>query len=451
MVIVAWSGACIDPQRTGADADGAVVPETAAEVAAPDGADGAGVSDAIDVDADDGELIDVPDVAAEVDVGVTCAGGCGLGVCREGGCDCAGTGFGGDRCELPLCDPPCLEGRCIGSDTCDCAPGFTGPTCGQQAQCANACGNGGLCLADGTCDCTGTGFGGAQCEQRACNGVICATLAGYSAACNAATHCEYVRDTPTEAWHMDDIWIQVPAAAFAMGSADGDAQPEERPQRQVSIAQAYLIAKLEVSVRVHEACAVAGACGFGIVQFDPTGWMLSTSIGGRSSHPQNGLSWELASEVCAFIGGRLPTEAEWELAANGPGEHRLYPWGNSPAPVCATHAIFAFRGAGCGTGGTSMIGPAQRLAGSSPVGALDMVGNLGEWVGDCWHDDFSGAPSDGSAWTTACSLETRVIRGSNYYYPAESMRTAARSYGEASTMSALYGVRCARDLPAEAR
>ena len=449
--VLSLVAACIESKRTTPDTAAGETDVTAdtgvVEVIAPDVPAPTEIEDVVEP-----EETATPDVGTELDTTPVCAGGCGPGACTGPDlCDCSGTGFEGQNCQTPLCEPPCLEGRCIAVDTCECAPGFVGPRCGQQAVCASPCLNGGLCLADGTCDCRGTGFAGERCEQRACNGIACPALTGYAVDCNVTAHCEYIRISPTEAWHADDIWIQVPAAAFAMGSAGGEGQPEERPQHQVTVAQAYLIGKLEVSVRMHEACAVAGACSYGIIHSDPTSWGLSTSIGGRARHPQNGLSWELASEVCAFVGGRLPTEAEWELAANGPGEHRLYPWGNSPAPICETHAIFDFRGAGCGTGGTAMVGPELRLAGSSPVGALDLVGNLGEWVEDCWHDDFSGAPSDGSAWTTACSLEARVIRGGNYYFAAETMRAATRSYGEATTMSALYGARCVRDVPAGAR
>ena len=103
----------------------------------------------------------------------------------------------------------------------------------------------------------------------------------------------------------------------------------------------------------------------------------------------------LAQEICSFVhpNGRLPSEVEWELAA-GNGLDKLYPWGDD-SPSCAEmHANFWDVGfnafIGCGQLGTQPVGLA--LAGRSPIGALDMIGNVYEWTADCWHSTYTGAP-----------------------------------------------------------
>lgn len=346
----------------------------------------------------------------------------------------------------PTCNPPCVEGTCVAPGTCECIRGFVGPRCEERAVCDPPCDNGGVCVDHDTCDCALTGFGGARCEVRACNGVVCPTLEGYAVDCNAASHCEYVRASQSVAWQADDIWIYVPAGTFMMGSGSDIGRAEERPQHLVTVARGYFIGKLEVTTRAYEACSNAWACAaimFGAGLGDNG---VNLTANGRARHPQNAVTFEKAVAACAFLGGRLPSEAEWERAANGSGEHRLYPWGNAPTPSCGVHAIFDASGIGCGTGGTAAVGPEERTSGASAVGALDMVGNVDEWVADCWHDDYNGAPSTGEAWTTGCSSATRVTRGNSYAYPEHEMRTAARNYRDETSVNTLAGVRCARDV-----
>jgi len=354
----------------------------------------------------------------------------------------------GEVAPPPRCDPPCAQGVCLADGVCDCVPGFIGPACDERAVCEPACENGGVCVAHDTCDCSLTGFGGATCGARACNGVVCPELTGFAVDCNAASHCEYVRTHQSEAWHADDVWIYVPPGEFMMGSGSDLGRDDERPQHLVAIERGYLVGKLELTVRVFEACGASDAC---------TGVGVATGVGdngvnrsgnGRERHPQNGLRFDQAEAACAFLGSRLPSEAEWERAANGAGEHRLYPWGNGPAPECGVHAVFDDDGIGCGTGGTFEVGAGRRTSGASAVGALDMVGNVDEWVDDCWHDTYKDAPVDGSAWTTACASATQVTRGESYAYPDYEIRTAARNYREATTANTLAGVRCVRDVEA---
>jgi formylglycine-generating enzyme required for sulfatase activity len=169
----------------------------------------------------------------------------------------------------------------------------------------------------------------------------------------------------------------------------------------------------------------------------------------RRDHPQNGLTWEQARAYCAWTGARLPSEAEWEYAAKGP-VHRVYPWGDTPAPTCANEtAVFdeagTVAGYGCGTGGTWPVG--SKAAGAAWSGALDLGGNLWEWVEDCWHTDYTGAPGDGAAWTEGCTLSARVIRGGAFHNGAHALRSAYRNGPTPSARNASHGARCLRPLP----
>lgn len=181
----------------------------------------------------------------------------------------------------------------------------------------------------------------------------------------------------------------------------------------------------------------------------------NTSAGGRPTHPQNMLIWEQAKAVCAWTSARLPSESEWEYAATGP-THREYPWGHTPEPTCANStAVFDEQGdlappwgcPPCSTSqcvGTSPVG--ERTAGVSWSGALDMPGNVFEWLEDWGVDSYSGAPTDGSPWMASGGTE-RVRRGGAYLYSAIHLRSSARSWLVPTLVGPDNGVRCVRGLP----
>jgi len=85
-------------------------------------------------------------------------------------------------------------------------------------------------------------------------------------------------------------------------------------------------------------------------------------------------------------------------------------------------------------------------AGASWVGGLDMCGNVDEWVEDCWHDSYEGAPADGSAWTVDCGGENRPGRG-GAWWESFGRGTADRVGWRPDYRSGGLGARCARDLP----
>jgi len=245
----------------------------------------------------------------------------------------------------------------------------------------------------------------------------------------------------------------VPAGSFPMGAptAEVGSFDSERPVHTVTFTQGFLIGKYEITTRTYEACEGVGSCALPSVADWAGTNGLNRISNGRATHPQNGVIWAQAGAVCAWVGGRRLSEAEWEYAAKGPSVHRKYPWGNSPEPTCANgtavmNEVNTTAGYGCGIGGTWPVG--QQVAGLSAVGALDMGGNLWEWVEDCEHVDYTGASTDGSTWTTACtSISNRVLRGGGFNNPAAILRGALRSNSTPSNRRASIGARCLRPLP----
>jgi formylglycine-generating enzyme required for sulfatase activity len=282
-----------------------------------------------------------------------------------------------------------------------------------------------------------------------CGGICCPELAGYAASCNAQNHCEYA-NVDSSGWKKWDVWIWIPPGSFPMGSPDneGGHASDESPVHTVTLAKGYFIGKYEIVVAQYEACKAAnpGKC----TAADTTDWPgtqgTNTSAGGKSEHPQNGLTWQQAKDFCAWVapGGGLPSEAQWEYAATGP-VHLKYPWGNSPDPTCSNNtAVFNEAGGtggyGCSQGGTWKVG--SKTAGAAWSGALDMSGNLWEWNEDWYHNTYTGAPADGSAWVDTGSY--RVLRGGSFSTGAAYLRAAARGTNTPGARYANIGARCWR-------
>jgi hypothetical protein len=145
----------------------------------------------------------------------------------------------------------------------------------------------------------------------------------------------------------------------------------------------------------YETCVAAGVC----------------DVPPMDDHALSGkpvvVTWSAAQAYCRWVGGRLPTEAEWEKAARGT-DARVYPWGNEqPYCSCANYASLE---------GPCAVGPADAgsyPAGASPYGVLDMAGNVAEWVGD-WHDPGYYAVSPAENPHGPGSGQYRVARGGSW-------------------------------------
>ena len=208
--------------------------------------------------------------------------------------------------------------------------------------------------------------------------------------------------------------VAVPAGEFSMGcnsAVDGECAADESPYHVVNLSN-FAIDRLEVSVGEYQACVDAGECSpphdqnaYG----DPCEWNRG------NSYPITCVDWFQARAYCQYVGKRLPTEAEWEKAARGT-DGRMYPWG-AATPTCEL-AVF------------SECGSSVQLAGSkpngaSPYGALDMAGNVFEWV-NYWYSTsyYSVSPADDP--TGPSSGTRRVTRSSGANYSGPSLRTSFR-------------------------
>jgi len=168
--------------------------------------------------------------------------------------------------------------------------------------------------------------------------------------------------------------VYVPAGVFIMGSDDGDS--DEKPEHTVYL-DAFWIDKFQVTNSQYSHCVADDVCStpnrIKSISRDP--------YYGDSAYdefPVIWVSWYDAETYCRWAGGRLPTEAEWEKAARGT-DARKYPWGDT-APTCS---VVNF--AGC-VGDTSAVG--SYPAGASPYGAMDMAGNVWEWVKDSYDESY---------------------------------------------------------------
>ncbi|QBI00844.1 formylglycine-generating enzyme family protein [Pseudoduganella albidiflava] len=190
-------------------------------------------------------------------------------------------------------------------------------------------------------------------------------------------------------------------------------------------------------------CLVRGACWRA-----PEG--PDSSIDTRMTHPVVHVSWNDAMAYAAWSGAALPTEAQWEYAARGGLEQKLYPWGDELAPR-GRHLCNVWQGEfpALDTG-------EDGFAGTSPVdafppnghGLYSVTGNTWEWCADFWDTGFSAAPSQdpqGPAQGTA-----RVMKGGSFLCHASycnRYRPAARTMNTPDSAASNIGFRCARPAP----
>jgi len=232
-------------------------------------------------------------------------------------------------------------------------------------------------------------------------------------------------DTPTPSVPQDMVYV--PAGEFIMGSSDAEVDSaltlcskylglcerkyfeEEQPQHMVYL-DAFWIDKTEVTNAQYQQCVKAGLCQVATT----CDWGEPTyGDGSKAGHPVVCVCWYDAKTYCEWAGARLPTEAEWEKAARGT-DGWIYPWGNvfdgSKLNFCDVNCPHDWKDTSVNDGYIYTAPVGSYPAGASPYGALDMVGNVWEWVAD-WFEAYPGS----SFQSPYYGGQYRVIRGGAWY------------------------------------
>ena len=281
--------------------------------------------------------------------------------------------------------------------------------------------------------------------------------------------------------------IVVPAGRFLMGSPDSEAGrlDHEGPQRLVTIAKPIAVSRFEITRGQYarfvvetghdsgDACVVwTGVDGGEVVE--GRNW-LDPNFPQADDHPAVCISWNDARAYIDWLSRktsqpyRFLSESEWEYMARAGSTTRFF-FGDDEAGICGyanvpdVSAKPDSRGSNwqyvnCDDGYGAQTAPVGSYA-PNAFGLYDVHGNVWEWVEDCYHNSFAGAPTDGTPWISG-ECEARVVRGGSLSAPAYLSRSAVRFFGaleflDESAKETLgefrnfnLGLRIARDLPIE--
>jgi formylglycine-generating enzyme required for sulfatase activity/class 3 adenylate cyclase len=225
----------------------------------------------------------------------------------------------------------------------------------------------------------------------------------------------------TAASVLEPEMVALQGGIFSMGSND---DASERPIRKVTV-KPFAIGKYPVTVGEWNVCADAKACGFRAT--------------GKDDAPVTNVSWSDAKRYVAWLADatrrayRLPSEAEWEFAARG-GTQTKYWWGDQ-----MQHGMAACKD--CGDAGAEQPVKVGSFK-PNPFGLYDMGGGVDQWVDDCWHKTYQGAPTDGSAWVGG-DCTSHVLRSGSWKNDASYVRPSNRSNYDTNVRYPTHGFRVA--------
>ena len=189
----------------------------------------------------------------------------------------------------------------------------------------------------------------------------------------------------------------------------------------------FFVAKYPVTIQEWRACVTAKACSY--------------TPKGDNDAPVSNVSWDDAQQFVTWLSQvtqrhfRLLSEAEWEYVARG-GTDSRYWWGDAMKPGFADCD-------GCGGPQAALQPTRDGTLPANPFGLYDIGGGVAEWVEDCWHNNYRGAPTDGSAWL-APDCRERVLRGGSWRSDPSGVRVANRDFYDAPVRYPTHGFRLAR-------
>ncbi len=253
---------------------------------------------------------------------------------------------------------------------------------------------------------------------------------------------------------------------FEQGAAaeDPQATPLEEPKHPVVIGYSFGIGVNEITVREFtEFATAASRKASGCETYEGT-WKPASGLGWQNAgypqtatHPATCVSWRDAQDYAHWLSGktgfkyRLASASEWEYAARA-GTTAQHPWEGHPESACA-YANVADQAAAARFPGWAVQPCSDGYVYTSPVGRFapnafglyDMLGNVSEWVADCWHPDYRRAPSDGSVWQGGDCAQ-HEMRGGSWFTPPANVSVAARSHFATDYRSNSAGFRLVREF-----
>jgi formylglycine-generating enzyme required for sulfatase activity len=222
--------------------------------------------------------------------------------------------------------------------------------------------------------------------------------------------------------------VKIPSGSFQMGSNES---ADEKPIHRVNISS-FTMQEHEVTWAQYQQCIDAGACPNNDSDGGDNGW-------GKGNRPVINVSWnDIMQKYIPWLNKqtgkrfRLPSESEWEYAARA-GSTTKYSWGNSASTIKANYSD---------SGKRKTV--AVKSYAPNAFGLYDMHGNVLEWVQDCYHDSYSGAPSNGSA-RSSCNTHYYVLRGGSFNSYAVRLRSASRFYNTVGKRGRNIGFRLVQD------
>lgn len=258
---------------------------------------------------------------------------------------------------------------------------------------------------------------------------------------------QYALQSQTRKNNYTDIsWVMMPAGRFLLGCVTQDDEcldheknaqygkehGKKQYEEQYEDVQSFNMMKTEVTVNMYKNCVDSGICK------EPDDRAVNESCNWgypeRGDHPINCVDWYQAVTYCQFIGGRLPSAAEWEYAAKSAGRTQKYPWGDTPSQC--TYAVMDEKGDGCGQEHTQTV--CSKPAGNSTQGACDLTGNVWEWIANPYKTQIHNAHRVYKTYQEA--------RGGSWVDISTDLRASARLKASIDYRFHNIGFRCVQDF-----